>query len=202
MNTSLGLARPADTGEAPCTTTALLAEGLHWLYDIVQPGTAIVPARGAATVIAAANRIIRWVPLGWGWTANVVLEVAHIDWGLGMGVTAEPHAQGASHQPRRRTTPHRRRHRRYRMHDKMSERSRRVLPSPRHTPRCAPQRDVTCRAARPITAGSVTAHRPAAVTTADGCPKGNAPSPGPATTTLPVSVTACAPTESRWLNND
>ena len=47
-------------------------------------------ARGAATVIAAANRIIRWVPLGWGWTANVVLEVAHIDWGLGMGPPLNP----------------------------------------------------------------------------------------------------------------
>ena len=64
--------------------------GLHWLYDTVQPGTAIVPARGAATVIAAANRIIRWVPLGWGWTANVVLEAAHIDWGLGIGPPLNP----------------------------------------------------------------------------------------------------------------
>ena len=90
MNTSLSLATAPDTDEAPCTTTALLAEGLRWLYDTVQPDTAIVHARGAATVIAPANRIIRWVPLGWGWTANVVLEVAHIDWGLGMGPPLNP----------------------------------------------------------------------------------------------------------------
>ena len=85
MNTSLSLATVPDADEAPCTTTALLAEGLRWLHDTVQPGTAIVHARGAATVIAAANRIIRWVPLGRGWTANVVLEVAHIDWDWAWG---------------------------------------------------------------------------------------------------------------------
>jgi hypothetical protein len=55
MNTSLSLATAPDTDEAPCTTTALLAEGLRWLHDTVQPGTAIVHARGAATVIAAAT---------------------------------------------------------------------------------------------------------------------------------------------------
>ncbi len=85
MNTSLSLATAPDADEAPCTRTALLAEGLRWLHDTVQPGTAIVHARGAATVIAAANRIIRWVPLGRGWTANVVLEVAHIDWDWAWG---------------------------------------------------------------------------------------------------------------------
>jgi hypothetical protein len=90
MNTSLSLATPPNADEAPCTTTALLAEGPQWLYDTIQPSTAIVHARGAATVIAAANRIIRWVPLGWGWTANVVLEVDHIDWGVGMGPPLNP----------------------------------------------------------------------------------------------------------------
>jgi hypothetical protein len=90
MNTSLSLATPPNADEAPCTTTAQLAEGPQWLYDTIQPSTAIVHARGAATVIAAANRIIRWVPLGWGWTANVVLEVAHIDWGVGMGPPLNP----------------------------------------------------------------------------------------------------------------
>jgi hypothetical protein len=86
MNTSLSVATVPDADEAPCTTTALLAAGLRWLHDTVQPGTAIVHARGAA----AANRIIHWVPLGWGWTANVVLEAAHIDWGVGIGPPLNP----------------------------------------------------------------------------------------------------------------
>ena len=41
-------------------------------------------------MFAAANRVIRWVPLGWGRTANVVLEVAHVDWGPGMGPPLNP----------------------------------------------------------------------------------------------------------------
>ena len=90
MNTSLTLAEPVETAELPCATTVLLAEGLRWLYDTTQPATAIMPARGAATMIAAANRIIRWVPLGWGWTASVILEIAHIDWGAGMGPPLNP----------------------------------------------------------------------------------------------------------------
>src|SRR5262249_35720710 len=90
MNTSPSLAAQPDMDEPPRTTTALLADGLQWPYDTVQPGTAIVHARGAATVIAAANRTIRWVPLGWGWKANVVLEVAHIDWGVGTGPPLNP----------------------------------------------------------------------------------------------------------------
>ena len=49
MNTSLSLATPSGADEAPCTTTALLAEGLQWLYDTVQPSTAIVPCVCLAT---------------------------------------------------------------------------------------------------------------------------------------------------------
>ena len=71
-------------------TAELVADGLHWLHDTVQPDTAIIDGRGAAALVAASNRIIRWVPLGWGWTAGVVIEVAHVHWGLGMGAPLNP----------------------------------------------------------------------------------------------------------------
>ena len=66
--------------------TVLLQRGLHWLYDIAQPPGAIIDGRHA--VATSENRLIRFVPLGWGWHAGIVVDVAHVHWGAGPGGAA------------------------------------------------------------------------------------------------------------------
>ncbi|GAB4914499.1 hypothetical protein MAHJHV34_49250 [Mycobacterium avium subsp. hominissuis] len=68
----------------PTTGDDLLTEGLHWLHDTPQPASAIIDSRGAAA-LTPRNRIIRWVPLAWGWKASIIVDVAHVDWGLSGG---------------------------------------------------------------------------------------------------------------------
>lgn len=66
------------------TTGDLLTEGLRWLHDTPQPASAIIDSRGAAA-LTPRNRIIRWVPLAWGWKASIIVDVAHVEWGLSGG---------------------------------------------------------------------------------------------------------------------
>jgi hypothetical protein len=62
----------------------LLQAGLHWLHDTAQPDHAVIDTHGAAAATSD-NRLIRFVPLGWGWRASIVIEVAHVSWGAGPG---------------------------------------------------------------------------------------------------------------------
>jgi hypothetical protein len=70
---------PAAEEDAMC---GLLQAGLHWLHDTAQPDDAVINAREAAAAVGEA-RLIWFVPLGWGWRASIVLEVAHVSWAAG-----------------------------------------------------------------------------------------------------------------------
>lgn len=58
----------------------VINEGLRWLHTVAQPDTAIInPRRGAITV----NRhILRFMPIAWGGSAAIIIEVADVHWGL------------------------------------------------------------------------------------------------------------------------
>ncbi|MGH3556011.1 MAG: hypothetical protein ACRDTK_00560 [Mycobacterium sp.] len=78
--------RPAiGVGAPPCTIDIdrVLRAGLDWLYNTVQPDTAIIDPRNTTT--AAGHRVINFMPLGWASKASVIVEVAHVAWGLGPG---------------------------------------------------------------------------------------------------------------------
>jgi hypothetical protein len=90
----LAIMRGAEPAQSFCPATDLLGEGLRWLHDTAQPATAIIDCRGATAVLASANRLIRWVPLGWAWKASIVIDVAHVDWGPGMGPPLNPLCSG------------------------------------------------------------------------------------------------------------
>ena len=84
------LPAPTQHHETACRPDDLLAEGLRWLHDTPQPPTAVIDCRGAAARMASANRVIRFVPLGWAWKASIVVDVAHVHWGAGMGPPLNP----------------------------------------------------------------------------------------------------------------
>jgi hypothetical protein len=58
----------------------VIGEGLHWLHTVTQPDTAIINPRLAAIIV---NRhILRFVPIAWGGSAAVIVEVADVHWGV------------------------------------------------------------------------------------------------------------------------
>ncbi|TMS53368.1 hypothetical protein [Mycobacterium sp. DBP42] len=81
---------PPGQQQTDCRTAELLRQGLRWLYDTAQPAEAVIDGRVASTRLASVNRVIRLVPLGWAWKPGIVVEVAHVHWGLGTNGPLNP----------------------------------------------------------------------------------------------------------------
>ena len=58
----------------------VIGEGLHWLHTVAQPDTAIINPRLAAIIVN--GHILRFVPIAWGGSAAIIIEVADVRWGL------------------------------------------------------------------------------------------------------------------------
>jgi hypothetical protein len=58
----------------------VIGEGLHWLHTVAQPDTAVINPRLAAITVDA--HILRFVPIAWGRSAAIIIEVADVHWGL------------------------------------------------------------------------------------------------------------------------
>lgn len=58
-------------------------EGLHWLHTVAQPDTAVINPRLGAIIVN--GNVVRFVPIAWGGTAAIILEVADVHWGLSGG---------------------------------------------------------------------------------------------------------------------
>lgn len=80
------LPRPATTISAPPPAVDIdhvLRTGLDWLYNTVQPDSAIIDPHNTASTVG--HRAIKFTPLGWAHKASVIIEVADVVWGLGPG---------------------------------------------------------------------------------------------------------------------
>lgn len=58
---------------------AAVAAGLRWLYDTVQPPTALIDRRGAE--LHAGNRTVRLVPISSSGTPLIVVDIVNVHWG-------------------------------------------------------------------------------------------------------------------------
>ena len=58
----------------------VIGEGLHWLHTVAQPDTAIINPRLGAIIVN--GHALRFVPIAWGGSAAIILEVADVHWGL------------------------------------------------------------------------------------------------------------------------
>lgn len=62
--------------EPAADVDAVLRAGLHWLYQTVQPATAIINPR-SAWVLVGPRTVLRFVPSGWADRAGIIVE--HLD---------------------------------------------------------------------------------------------------------------------------
>jgi hypothetical protein len=57
----------------------VIGEGLHWLHAVAQPDAAIINPRLSAIIVD--GHVLRFVPIAWGGSAAIIVEVADVHWG-------------------------------------------------------------------------------------------------------------------------
>jgi hypothetical protein len=58
----------------------VIGEGLHWLHTVAQPDSAIINPRLGAIIVN--GHVLRFVPIAWGGSPAIIVEVAEVHWGL------------------------------------------------------------------------------------------------------------------------